>query len=329
MMMAGSGPEVWRATVRDELPNIVTRMNVYLGGDDIANTKSIVTNLGRGGILPYWFSQLEDTGTLPNADGKTIGSILEMLMCADIERNVLAGEPCVPLVINPAKGVDIPVLDLGVKSPSENWCTSEPFTSAYERLLGTEFDVVAIITNYQTAKKRTPLRLKIIHQGYFQASQVADKNLCIKATSLRNSLPDVGEANCKKGLRFLAHAIQSNWLGASLAKIIGDFPSTDAVTKTIRAVVADGNSKIAKGASHISQEDILAVENLLKKTPLLEAIINEADSWVNQNSPELALIPNGFYWNKFLTSPLDGALGVSFALQWRYNFGVYFRGANA
>ncbi len=61
-----------------------------------------------------------------------------------------------PLRINPARGVDLPDLDIGIKSPSKNFCTSEPFFSVYERLLGSEYDALILLTDYQTAKKHPP-----------------------------------------------------------------------------------------------------------------------------------------------------------------------------
>src|SRR5579862_1779705 len=134
-----------RQLVRDGLAGIVKRTNDYLNGKSLDSVEPILTRLGRSGQLPHWYPQLRKSGTLPNLDGKTVGSVIEMLVVADIERNVLTGKTVAALSINPAKGVDVPDLDLGIKSPSENWCTSEPFSNAYERLLGTEYDVIAVI----------------------------------------------------------------------------------------------------------------------------------------------------------------------------------------
>src|SRR2546425_1101937 len=131
-----------RQLVRDDLAGIVKRVNQHLLGENLSSIEPILTRLGRNSELPYWYPQLGKSGTLPNLDGKTVGSIIEMLIVADIEKNVLRGKLATTLSINPAKGVDVPDLDLGIKSPSENWCTSEPFSNAYERLLGTEYDVV-------------------------------------------------------------------------------------------------------------------------------------------------------------------------------------------
>src|SRR5207237_3110019 len=116
--------------------------------------------------------------TLPNLDGKTVGSVIEMVLVAVLETYTFAKLNIPPLRINPAKGVDLPDLDLGVKSPSENFCTSEPFFSPYERLLGSDHDVLVLLTDYQEAKKKPPLRLQIIDFRYLTKSQVADKNLC-------------------------------------------------------------------------------------------------------------------------------------------------------
>src|SRR5271156_5186275 len=113
-----------RQAVREGLAGIVQRVNQYLLGRQLGGIEPVMTRLGRNGQLPYWYPQLRDNGTLPNLDGKTVGSVVEMLFVADVELNVLRGDLAKPLAINPAKGVDVPDLDLSIKSPSENWCTS-------------------------------------------------------------------------------------------------------------------------------------------------------------------------------------------------------------
>ncbi|HUY90148.1 MAG TPA: hypothetical protein VMV10_15530 [Pirellulales bacterium] len=118
--------------------------------------------IGRGGVLPHWYKNLKKKGDLPNLDGKTIGSVIEMLLVGVLETSTFRGLEIPALRINPARGIDLPDLDLGVKSPSENYCTSEPFFSAYERLLGSEYDILVLLTDYQTAKKSPPLKLQII-----------------------------------------------------------------------------------------------------------------------------------------------------------------------
>lgn len=84
-----------------------------------------------------------------------------MLLVALLETSTFRGMGVPPLGINPARGVDLPDIDLGIKSPSQNYCTSEPFFSAYERLLGSEHDMVVLLTDYQTAKKTPPLRMNL------------------------------------------------------------------------------------------------------------------------------------------------------------------------
>jgi len=89
-----------------------------------------------------------------------------MLLVAVLEKIIFQGLEIPPLRVNPARGVDLPDLDLGIKSPSENCSTSEPFFSAYERLIGSEYDALILLTDYQTAKKNPPLKLQIIKFKY-------------------------------------------------------------------------------------------------------------------------------------------------------------------
>jgi hypothetical protein len=116
-----------RNKVRANLDSIVTELNIVLSGSGIKLFKPILARLGRGGKIPHWFDQLSKKGTLPNLDGKTIGSIIEMLFVGILEKSTFKNDSVGILGVNPARGVDIPDLDLGIKSPSENYCTSEPF----------------------------------------------------------------------------------------------------------------------------------------------------------------------------------------------------------
>ena len=100
-----------RQLVRENLDGIVERVNKYLKGKNLRAIEPILARLGRNRALPHWYAQLRDKGTLPNLDGKTVGSIVEMLFVADIESEVLTGKTAIQLGINPAKGVDVP--DLG------------------------------------------------------------------------------------------------------------------------------------------------------------------------------------------------------------------------
>ena len=127
-------------------------LNAALRGKGLSELQPVLERIGRGGKLPHWYVELQHKNTLPNLDGKTIGSVLEMLLVAVLETGVLK-KFGVALKVNPARGIDLPDLDLGVKSPSKNYCTSEPFFSAYERLYGNEHDCVVILTDYQEAKK--------------------------------------------------------------------------------------------------------------------------------------------------------------------------------
>ena len=131
-----------RRILQDKLSETMARVNSALSGRDVEKLETVFKRIGRGQQLPHWYEGLKTNHTLPNLDGKTIGSVVEMLLVAVLETYTFAGLSAPPLRINPARGVDLPDLDLGVKSPSENYCTSEPFFSAYERLIGGEDDML-------------------------------------------------------------------------------------------------------------------------------------------------------------------------------------------
>ena len=151
--------EELRNFIRDNLGMISQQLNAVLRGEKIGVMESTLARIGHAGRVPHWYEQLRDQGTLPNLDGKTIGSVIEMLLVGVLESITIENDKFPQQRINPARGIDLPDLDLGVKSPSENYATSEPFFSAYDRLLGSEFDVAVFLTDYQTAKDKPPLRL--------------------------------------------------------------------------------------------------------------------------------------------------------------------------
>ena len=139
--------------IKDKLDFIVQKLNGYLRGKNVSEIKNVLKRLGRNNELPHWYELLESGQSMPNLDGKTIGSVIEMTLVGTLEKHIFSDLNMKPLEINPAKGVDIPSINLGIKSPSENYCTSEPFFSAYERILGNEHDALILLTDYQTAKK--------------------------------------------------------------------------------------------------------------------------------------------------------------------------------
>jgi hypothetical protein len=180
-MIPEQDKESLRRVVHDNLYEIVRHINASLRGRQLDKIKPVLARLGRNSILPHWFAKLGEDGTLPNLDGKTIGSVIVMLFTAILEVCYLSRYGAGPLRINPASGVDLPDLELGVKSPSENFCTSEPFFSAYERLIGSEFDVAVLLTDYQTAKRKPPLRLQIIKSVYLHKTEIAG---CVRSRAV-------------------------------------------------------------------------------------------------------------------------------------------------
>ncbi|CAM3709626.1 hypothetical protein [Parendozoicomonas haliclonae] len=320
-----------RAVVKEQLPELVEQLNQYLRGENVAEIKDILNRVGRGGKLPHWYDLLASGQSMPNLDGKTIGSVIEMTLLGVLEKHTLAGFDIPPLDVNPAKGVDIPLLDLGVKSPSENYCTSEPFFSAYERILGNESAALILLTDYQTAKKNPPpIRIQIIKAAYLEGSEIADKNLCAIARQNKEQLFHQSEALCKKMLQFLCHLNQQNWRANALLKLLKVlFASPEKINAEVDKLESDFQAKAKKALQQGTEplplselEPILSIKDSNTKVP---SIINACSDWVIDNHKDFARLPNDNEWQRFLKSPLNGKIGLSFALQWRYNFGNLFK----
>lgn len=60
-----------------------------------------------------------------------------------------------------------------------NFCASEPFFSAYERLYGNEHDCLILLTDYQKAKaKKDAFKISVVDWKYLRAGEIADTELC-------------------------------------------------------------------------------------------------------------------------------------------------------
>ena len=69
-----------REQVRMNLDSLIQAVNQSLQGKGLNKLEPVLKRIGRGGVLPHWFDTLKKNGTLPNLDGKTIGSVVEMLL---------------------------------------------------------------------------------------------------------------------------------------------------------------------------------------------------------------------------------------------------------
>lgn len=320
-----------RDLVRENLHFTVKGINRALEGKDLDVLEPVLRRIGRGGVMPHWFADLKIKGVLPNLDGKTVGSVVEMLLVAILETDILSDKG-IRFSVNPARGVDLPDLDLGVKSPSENFCTSEPYYSAYERLLGSEHPVVVLVTDYQEKKKNPPLRLQIVKAAYLEGSQLADKNLCETARALRENLLLENEAWARKVFRFLAFVNQSDWLAKHLLTGLRLMYTADEVGKLSDLIKVAEKDFITKNDNAAKDDkesiptgDLEIIRRLCEGSPARLSIIDAIDNWVISHFKDAGRAPNDNEWERLKTSRLDGKIGVSAALQWRYNFGVLFK----
>ena len=317
-----------REIVRTHVREIVSKLNEALRGEELGRLREVLTRVGRGGRIPHWYEDLERKHVLPNLDGKTVGSVVEMILVGVLEEFFFVGKGVPPLRINPARGVDIPDLDLGVKSPSENFCTSEPFFSAYERLYGSEHDVLVLLTNYQDAKRQPPLRLQISDARYLTGSQVADRRLCAIARKHRNWLVAENEARAKRFFRFLAFVNQSDWRARKLLRLLDSMNDEGLIEREITETQVDfdrTNERLERrGTLPLASSELDALLEISEVRPKYVGVIDAADNWAVEVLKEAAHAPNDNEWGQLVRSPLDGMIGISFALQWRYNFGTLF-----
>ncbi|MEQ8381654.1 MAG: hypothetical protein RH949_04690 [Coleofasciculus sp. A1-SPW-01] len=70
--------EELRAILKESLDTTIQEVNRALNGENTEQLVDVLTRVGQGGKLPKWYEQLRTQHTLPNLDGKTIGSVIEM-----------------------------------------------------------------------------------------------------------------------------------------------------------------------------------------------------------------------------------------------------------
>lgn len=321
--------EEYRDLVKFHIEDVKNRLNLALNGKYLDDIEPILVRMHSPHNLPSWFTYLKEHKGLPYGDGKTIGSIVEKLLVCIIEKYIFEPNSPLCLSVNPARGVDVPELNLGIKSPSENMCTSEPYFSAYERLLGNEFDVLVLLTNLQSVKTSRPIPLQIESIKYLYHTEVADKNLCDTARKMRDILAD-DEGSLQKVIRFLAYINQSDWEGYRILEIINkvlvEGKNLHSVMLMVKQKFTIDNRRLEREGKPMLDKGILKrLEYIETIKPSHIGIVKAADDWVIKNQKDNGRFPNENEWRRFLHSPLNGKISMSFALQWRYNFGPIFR----
>lgn len=317
-----------RSILRANLDETMRRVNAALQGRGLRSMQGVLRRIGRGGKLPHWYERLKSQKSLPNLDGKTVGSVVEMLLVGVLETYTFSEVDTPPLRINPARGVDLPDLDLGVKSPSENYCTSEPFFSAYERLIGAGHDLLVLLTDYQNRKDDPPLRLQIIKWRYLSSTEVADEQLCRIALKHRSWLLAKSESWLQRFSRFLAYVNQSDWRAKQILRLIDVMDDADAIRRGIEKAgqdfVVQNRRRERKNDLLLPDAELEAVRGITGIQPYHAGVMDAADNWVAETQMDAGRLPNENEWQRLRDGPLNGKIGMSFALQWRYNFGRLF-----
>jgi hypothetical protein len=126
----------------------------------------------------------------------------------------------------------------------------------------------------------------------------------------------------------LAYVNQSDWRARHLLGIVDDMQDQNLIRERIELAKKDFQSKnkvlVAKGLPPYPSSELDKIINLGTITPIHLGVLDCADNWVVESQKELARFPNENELNRLNSGPLDGLIGMSFALQWRYNFGRVF-----
>lgn len=126
------------AILRKNLINIQNALNNYLSGVSLEKIAMILKKIEKNHIIPNWYYELLASKKLSKTDPKSIGTLIEKLVKAEIMRRF-----AIVLNGNSAYGVDIPELECDIKATKFNaqQCSARCKT-AYQRILGDRKSVV-------------------------------------------------------------------------------------------------------------------------------------------------------------------------------------------
>ncbi len=72
--------------------------------------------------------------------------------------------------------------------------------------------------------------------------------------------------------------------------------------------------------------ELASLKGIGEIQPPILGIIDALDNWVIEAMKDFGRPPSDGEWSRFENSKLDGQIGMSFALQWRFNFSRTFTG---
>lgn len=318
----------YKNLITSKLDVIQLHLNEALTGKNLRPLEAPLKRMNPGGALPVWFSQLATAHTLPNLDDRNAGGIIKKLLIGVLEKYVL--EEPLELHLVPTGAVTIPELELGVKTPSENFCTIEPYFSAYERLTGTGYDTLVLQTSYQDAKqsvaKNHGLKERILDVRYLRGSEIADLQLCEIAENLKRVYAD-REDMLRRAINFLAYANPMDWESAHFIDLLqrlgtGDLDLEDAFWRIRKEFMRKNRQHEKKGRMQIPPEQLEHLERALTSP---DNVVLQAEEWVMRTLNEHWHAPSRAVWDRILTQPLEGKIGMTYMLQWQYHFGTLFR----
>ncbi len=169
---------------------------------------------------------------------------------------------------------------------------------------------MVLLTDYQEAKSKPPLRLQITDWKYLRNTEIADRNLCRIALKHRDWLVEKNEAWAKKVFRFFAYINQSEWTAKILLKLIDNLQDEQAVKNIIadsnKDFIAQNSKRAKKDQELIPDEELHSLNNILTVKPFYLGVIDAADNWITETQKEVGRLPNDNEWNRLLSSPLNG-----------------------
>ena len=180
-----------------------------------------------------------------------------------------------------AFGVDIPELSLNTKATSDKQPqSSEPFDSPYERVLGAKYDILACVYNGIEFLK-------------------SQKNTSLQITAaMYYERSEVADQVLCESARLLRDLHTRNVVDELLGR------------RALRAIVyakksAAGYKALNKG---LQRGEFM----------IIDALVDAHEE--EMSSKGKIELPKDREWAAFKTSPLNGKIAISFALQWRYQY---------
>ena len=127
----------------------------------------------------------------------------------------------------------------------------------------------------------------------------------------------------------MAYVNQSDWRAKQLVQLVRALQHDDAtIDAALEGAKRDhkrcNDKYIKEDKLPVLESELASILAIGQVSPRWIGILDQLNNWLATTLQEASRAPNEYEWKRLRTSDFDGKIGMSFALQWRYNFAKVF-----